>query len=568
MPQTDCTQAHVAGEQWDRARIADALAQFRSAQSTMAASQRDFAESSGIPRTTLQHWLGRRESLLLDEEQGAFFESPAGAAFLLRLVVSAHFAMTWTGTCGIRLVGQFLRLCGLEKYVACSYGTHQKLSSRIAEALVTFGKEERSRLGATMVPRDVTVCEDETFLSEGICLVAIEPVSGFILAERYAEKRDAETWNQELGRATDGLPVTVVQSTADEAKALAAHARDIGAHHSPDLFHVQNEVNRATVLPLLRRSEGALKVHESTKAAVQRGVEARDAYQVGPRGPGRPPNFEARIQEAQVRLDDAAAALSTAQQHRLDSLAAVRAIADDYHPFDLSSGAKRTPEQLDECLRKHLGVVRTVATEAALSIRSNKGIEKAARVAPKMVATLRFFHDRVEQQLQALGLSEPLEQAMRAAVIPAAYLLRAAGRTDQIERRDQLRALAGRLVAPHQHPDSPIGALAAGDRECLEAAAFELADLFQRASSCVEGRNGRLSQWEHAQRKLTPKKLDGLTVVQNYFAQRQDKTTAAERFFGTRPRDIFMWLLDQMPAPSRPKRARTRPAKTMLLQPA
>ena len=568
MPQTDCTQDHVAGEHWARADIADALAQFRSAQSVAGASQRDFAESSGIPRTTLQHWLGRRDSLLLDEEQAAFFESPAGAAFLLRLIVSAHFAMTWTGTCGIRLVGLFLRLCGLEKYVACSYGMHQKLSSRMAEALVAFGKEERVRLGTTMVPRDVTVCEDETFLSAGICLVAIEPVSGFILAERYVEKRDTETWNQELDRATEGLPVTVVQSTADEAKALAAHARDIGAHHSPDLFHVQNELNRATVLPLLRRAERAAQAHEDAKVDVQRGVEARDAYRIGPRGPGRPPNFDGRIQEAQVRLEDASAKLSTAQQHRLDSLAAVRAVADDYHPFDLCSGAHRTPEQLDEQLREHLGVVRTVAEAAELSSRSKKGIEKAARVAPKMVATLRFFHDRVEQQLQALGLSEPVEHAMRAAVIPAAYLVRAAGRTEQTERRDQLRRLANRLVAPHQHPGSPIGALADSERERLESAAFDWADIFQRASSCVEGRNGRLSQWEHAQRKLTPKKLDGLTVVQNYFVQRQDKTTAAERFFGTPPRDIFLWLLDQMPAPSRPKRGRPQAEKTMLLQPA
>jgi hypothetical protein len=50
---------------WGRADIADALAQFWEAQSTKGTSQRGFAEDTGIPRTTLQRWLGRRDSLVL-----------------------------------------------------------------------------------------------------------------------------------------------------------------------------------------------------------------------------------------------------------------------------------------------------------------------------------------------------------------------------------------------------------------------------------------------------------------------------------------------------------------------
>ena len=38
---------------------------------------------------------------------------------------------------------------------------------------------------------------DETFHPE-ICLVAIEPVSNFILLERYAADRSAATWTQAL----------------------------------------------------------------------------------------------------------------------------------------------------------------------------------------------------------------------------------------------------------------------------------------------------------------------------------------------------------------------------------
>lgn len=45
----------------------------------------------------------------------------------------------------------------------------------------------------------------------------------------------------------------MIQSTADEAKALRRHAEtELGSHHSPDLFHGQHEVSKATSLPLAR----------------------------------------------------------------------------------------------------------------------------------------------------------------------------------------------------------------------------------------------------------------------------------------------------------------------------
>ncbi|MGH9849772.1 MAG: DUF6399 domain-containing protein, partial [Blastocatellia bacterium] len=94
-----------------------------------------------------------------------------------------------------------------------------------------------------MLPKKITVCEDETFHPE-ICLVAIEPVSDFILVEKYAPQRDAETWNQALEQALEGWPVEVIQSTGDEAKGILAHVREgLGAHHSPDLFHGQQELH-------------------------------------------------------------------------------------------------------------------------------------------------------------------------------------------------------------------------------------------------------------------------------------------------------------------------------------
>ncbi len=45
-------------------------------------SQRDFAKANDIPRTTLQHWVRRLDTIDEDPALVAFFESLAGANFL------------------------------------------------------------------------------------------------------------------------------------------------------------------------------------------------------------------------------------------------------------------------------------------------------------------------------------------------------------------------------------------------------------------------------------------------------------------------------------------------------
>ncbi|HEY85831.1 MAG TPA: hypothetical protein G4N96_12060 [Chloroflexi bacterium] len=76
-------------------------------------------------------------------------------------------------------------------------------------------------------------------------------------------------------------------------------------------------------------------------------------------------------------------------------------------------------------------------------------------------------------------------------------------------------------------------------------------DIFQRSSSCVEGRNGLLALLHHSLHRLSNRKLSALTTVHNYFVKRRDGTTAAERFFSSPPKDLFEWLLERVDIPGR-----------------
>jgi len=87
--------------------------------------------------------------------------------------------------------------------------------------------------------------------------------------------------------------------------------------------------------------------------------------------------------------------------------------------------------------------------------------------------------------------------------------------------------------------------------EKLDKAAKDCAQIFQRSSSCVEGRNAQLALRHQGIHQLSNRHLQALTVIHNYYVKRRDGTTASRRFFEAKPNDLFKLLLDKMDYPVR-----------------
>jgi hypothetical protein len=208
---------------------------------------------------------------------------------------------------------------------------------QVQEAVVGQAQELRAALAVDMPPREVAVCEDETFHPD-ICLVAIEPVSNFILWEQYAADRTAATWTPALERALTGLPVTVVQGTSDAAKAVRRHLeKDRGAQPVSALFHGQQEVSKGTGLHLARQVQEASAAAAEAHLDAQRQAErAYDAHSPRPRG--RPPAFAARTQAAVSDLVQAQTQQTQALERQSEARASIRELGTLFHPYDLERG--------------------------------------------------------------------------------------------------------------------------------------------------------------------------------------------------------------------------------------
>lgn len=531
-------------------------------------SQRSVAEELGVARSTLQEWLGQVPSGEVPAALRQFYACEEGVAWLHRQVLAAHLVITLLAGAGIRQVCTFLELSGLSAFVASSYGSQHKLNVALEEAVVAYAEQQRQTLAAQMPQRRISVCEDETYHPE-ICLVAIEPVSNFILRECYAADRSAATWTRALAEALEGLRVEVVQGTSDEAKGLLRHVeRDLGGHHSPDLFHVQHEVSKATAWPLARALEQAERASQQARDAVAAQRAARDAHQQAwPRPRGRPPAFAERINDALMAQVDADAQCAQAEQDQQQARACVRELADAYHPYALDTGRAQPPERVGERLTACWRRLGELADAIDLPERARERIAKAERLTTQLLATMAFFFATIQAKVDALGLAPEIETLVHQQLIPAIYLERVAARSTRAERRHELQRRSHQLLAPLRQPDSPLQRLDADERRAIETVATECTDLFQRSSSCVEGRNGQLALHHHGKHRLSNRKLDVLTAVHNYFTRRPDGTTAAERFFGQPPTPMFAYLLTVLDPPPRPARKRPRPQRVAYLEP-
>ncbi len=173
-----------------------------------------------------------------------------------------------------------------------------------------------------------------------------------------------------------------------------------------------------------------------------------------------------------------------------------------------------------------------------------------------MIATMAFFIFTIRAKIEALCLPPMVEVAVLEKLIPALYIRRAADKAATAEVRHRLRAKSDEMFKLLNGDNSPFSELVEDERVVVERVVLECAGLFQRSSSCVEGRNGQLSLRHHGLHRLSDRKLSALTAVHNFFINRRDGTTAAERLFGTKPKALFSFLLDKVDLPGRPAKKR------------
>jgi hypothetical protein len=525
-------------------------------------SQRQYAREHGIPRATLGSWLrdDRCDDSGLDPEVLAFFRSAAGLRFLRQIVLALFIVFVFGAACGLRRLSLFLRWTRLDCFVAPSTGALHELGQTIQTDLAVFADEERPRLTEGMKHRHIALVPDENFHGNHVCLVAAEPASNFLFVEQYAERRDEATWTAAIKEGLTDLPVTVLLLSSDRAKGLIACAHNgLEAQHLAELFHGQRDLCQPLMGPLERQKETAQKERQQAEQHAQACRDEAEAARSQPAGPGRPKDYDGRIARSQTQVEECTRKVEECAGRQEQALAAVRGLADDYHPFDSMTGAVMEGAEIGKRLGQSLKKMEQVAEQAELGGKAQEALARGQRWLLELVAAMHWFWSVARTCVEELDLPEEVERAMYECLLPGLYWQRAAKQARTAEQRHEKEALAERLLKEAWAAAGVLRRLTEEEQQAVKRVASEVVGLFARSSSCVEGRNGRLALFHHGQTRLSAGRLKALTVIHNYLTERVDGTTAAERFFGKKPRELFSWLLERLPNLPRP--AAKRPSQ-------
>jgi hypothetical protein len=299
------------------------------------------------------------------------------------------------------------------------------------------------------------------------------------------------------------------------------------------------------------KQRAAAKALKTAEEVLQEAQEHLDAPPQ--RGPGRPPKAAMSLEQVAQHV-----AVTRQEHERLAGqrtlvTQSIRGIGHASHCVDLERGVRRNGKLIAGAIQRHIDTIRTVAQHEQRSESCLERLAKAERVVPTMRATIECVSGYVRQQVRQWDLAPPASYARHAQLIPSYDLERVAS-TRTVTPGKPLRDLAERLRTPLFASGGVLEALRPVEQNQLTHQAKTLAEVLQRSSANVEGRNGYLSLRNHQLRGLAhPRKRACLTAVHNFFLTRPDGTTAAERFFGQKPRSIFTAILGAVEVPPAPR---------------
>jgi hypothetical protein len=507
-------------------------------------SGRSITQLLEVPNSTMQSWRASETAHGVSDEVEAFFSTPCGAKFLQRMVLAAYQSIHF-GCGGIRSLQEFLRLSHLNQFVASSDGALHDFSVRCEEHIIEVGEAVEKRLAAGLKTKKVTAALDEMFRGKHPCLVAIETVSNYILLEKFTEDRSAETWETALRPRLNDLNLDIQQVVSDQGSGIVACAKALGAEHTPELFHAQQELTKATSAPLSKQEK---EFENGLNAA-----EEKLSKQIKRHG-----SNSQQAKEASIERNLKQYGLEVRQERRRRAKKAVKNLGYLYHPIDLKTGKRKRIEEIESGFSEQLNVIEECAREAELGPSCQKRLEKARRTFNAIVSSLKLFYLFYIELVSSLRLNEKQELFFNTVIFPLCYLQSIWKRLEQKEREElfDLMETLGKQFQTSVYSEELKQLWMKRGKECAEG--------FQRSSSCVEGRNGMLSLYHHRFHRLNTRGLKALTIVHNFHKRRNNGTTAAERLFGKKHENLFDSLVMNVRIPGRPNLKKNTPQKLKL----
>ena len=475
------------------------------------------------------------------------FETPEGHQWLVLLVVSTVFMFGVKSNVGSETIAKFLAVIGAHLFIGLSKSSLHKIEKQIDAMLVDFGKMHDDKLINVANQIDLLAGADETFFGNLKVLLLMDLPSGFILKENISTHRDFDAWTKLT------LPLVLKFKSikclvSDKAKALVKLANvSFETISSADLFHVMNYVKKFMQFQFsakIRKCDSQIsKLEKALAKAVKEELESNE--------------IEAKIVEWQTERNLHHHNQYVYQQQLQEISAAV-------HPFDAKTTKKKSSDQVKQSLNCSAKVLRSI--ELTSNIKDKyKLLTSFENEITRASSQIDAWWSWVNSSIDNFKLNKYEADWLLYKLLPTIYwdqqLKKTRNKSMRTIYKQSFELSLNRLLS------DPLSKTIDSDLyKEYESWANLFSSYFQRTTAAVEGRNGILSQYVHATRGLSEQRLNSLTVINNYYIQRSDGSTALERFANIKPDCLIEFLMENIGELALPRKHKKKNTKCLYLQ--
>jgi hypothetical protein len=505
-------------------------------------SIRRLADRTGLSKSSVHRHLQAMDRRARYPES-SLWETPAGRAWLVRLVVATLFVFGLKRGVGAETLSEFFGRLRLESHVGCSPSALRTVMHLMERLLLeTAAAWEKEGIAHGEI-RPVIGAVDETFLQR-MMLVFMDLATGYLLMEEVAADRSYATWFDRANERLTTFGTEVLYLVSDRAKALIKLAHTgLRCPSIPDVFHMGHDLAKSYSLCIFGRLRHAKRDLEHAKQHLEKLPKEAQA------NPDQVAHAQARVTACATSVHHWQEVGRAWRQH-------LSKVSRILHPWRLADSIRQTSQEVEEQLRAELEAIETLLETNGLPMKQAT-LDKVRKQLAGIAALVDCWWQTVRQDLTQLAMTPRWTQWAEEVLLPLMYWQEQLRRTRCPGQKAQI-ALALQAVAEafERHPCTRQlkPEVLAG----WKAWAGEHARAFQRASSAVEGRNGYLSQMQHNHRGLPTRRSQVWTVLHNFDCWAANGTTPASRFFRRSFPDLFESVLlqiDELPMPRQRRQA-------------
>ena len=499
-------------------------------------SIRSLADHTGLSKSSVHRHrqaIDRRDRY----PESSFWETEAGRAWLIRLVVATLFVFGLKRGVGAETLSEFFGHLRLEAHVGCSPSALRNVMHNLERIILeTAATWEKEGIAHGEI-RPVIGAVDETFLQR-LMLVFMDLATGYLLLEEVATDRSFATWFDRTNDRLKTFGTEVLYLVSDRAKALIKLAHTgLGCPSIPDVFHLGHDLAKGYSLAIfgrLRHAKRDLAQAKQRLETLQQNAQAEPTQVV---------QGQAQVAACVTEVTHWQGVGCAWQQH-------LSKVSRILHPWRLADATCQTSKEVAAQLGAELEAIETLLETNGLPVKQAT-LAKVRKQLAGIAALVDCWWQTVHQDLTQIAMTPSWTAWVDELLLPLLYWHEQLRRTRCPGHKAQI-ALVLQAVEEAFERHACTRQLTPEVLAGWKAWAAEHAKAFQRASSAVEGRNGYLSQMQHNHRGLPLRRYQVWTVLHNFDCRAPDGTTPASRFFRRSFPDLFERVLsqiDELPMP-------------------